>query len=392
MTPVDLAGMARILDRTVAPLRREIPDTAEFAIWSTRTRSALDSGLAVPPEHLWWFVERGDTVLLSDGVTHHFTSAAHVDREAGTISFADLWPEDFFLQQDCNTLGIASVGTRITRAEFARAAVGLVTWDRLPLLDAYLQAYPAQAQSAALQCRIGHMILAIGVDPLTTFAAMRFSMARDLARAAGDTALELECAARLYLSAMCGFAEMMRAGVEGMAGEMTRLLRDLQTSHAPEELEAQLKPQELARLGFCVSQVGRHDVADRAATRAIALDPGFEDSYWLRAAARFEQGRPQDALADVESFLDINDRDMAELKRQRSATHPENNIEPGRIDGAMGEHVFRRTTVLELAVRAAAQLKDFGLTAKYLHLLQALHPDRADVAARIQAMGSVRPT
>ena len=390
MTPVNLTDMARILDQSVAPLRREIPDAAYFAIWSTRTRSALDAGLAVPPEHLWWFVEPGDTVLLSDRITHHFTSAGYVDRDVGTISFADPWPEDFFLKEDRNTLGIAAVNTQITREEFTKAAVGLATWDRLPLFDAYLQAYPSQAQSAAVHCRIGHAILAIGSDRLTPSAAMRFSKAYDLAQAAGDGELERACAAPLYLSAMCGHAVMASTGIEDVAAAMAGLLRDLHRRHSAEELAMQLNPKELARLAFCVSHVGRHDMAEAASTRAMTLEPGFEDSYWLRATARFKQGRAQDAFGDVETFLDINERDMAELKRQRSATHSANNIELRRIDGGMAERVHRRTAVLEVAVSAAVYLKDLDLAAKYLRLLQTLYPDRTDVTMRLAAIESKR--
>jgi tetratricopeptide (TPR) repeat protein len=219
---------------------------------------------------------------------------------------------------------------------------------------------------------------------------MRFSMAYNLARAAGDDTLELVCAASLYLAAMCGHAVVASAGLADVAAAMAGLLRDVHARHSPDKLVEQLKPRELARLAFCVSHIGRHDTAEAATTRAIALEPAFEDSYWLRATARFKQGRAQDALADVETFLEINERDMAEFRRQRSATHPANNIELRRIDGGMAECVHRRTTVLELAVSAAAYLKDFDLAEKYLRLLQTLHPERTDVAMRIAAIEAGR--
>jgi tetratricopeptide (TPR) repeat protein len=386
MTPVDLAEMARISDQSVAPMRREIPDAAFFPIWSTRVRSALDKGLAVPPEHLWWFVEPGDTVLLSDRVTHHFTNAGHVDRDSDMISFADPWPEDFFLKDGRNTLGIEAAGTCIKRAEFAKAAVGIATWDRLSLFETYLKAYPAQAASAEVQCRIGHAILTIGSDRLTPMAAMRFSMAYDLAQQAGNSELALASAARLYLSAMCGHAVMTSVGLQDVAAAMAGLLRDLHSNHSPEELVEQLRPQELTRLAFCVSHIGRHDMAEAASTRAIELDPAFEDGYWLRGTARFKQGRPVEALADVEAFLDINERAMATLRLRRSTTHPNNNIAINQTETALAERVRTRTAVLELAVSAAAYAKDLRLAAKYLHLLQALHPARADVAPRLEAI------
>jgi tetratricopeptide (TPR) repeat protein len=167
---------------------------------------------------------------------------------------------------------------------------------------------------------------------------------------------------------------------------MAGLLRDLHSNHSPEELVEQLRPQELTRLAFCVSHIGRHDMAEAASTRAIELDPAFEDGYWLRGTARFKQGRPVEALADVEAFLDINERAMATLRLRRSTTHPNNNIAINQTETALAERVRTRTAVLELAVSAAAYAKDLRLAAKYLHLLQALHPARADVAPRLEAI------
>jgi tetratricopeptide (TPR) repeat protein len=386
MTPVDLAEMAQIENQDAAPLRREIPDSAVFPIWSARVRSALDKGLAVPPEHLWWFVQPGDTVLLSDRVTHHFTTAGQVDREGGTISFVDPWPENFFLQDGRNTLEIEAAGTRISQAQFTRCAVGIATWDRLSLFEAYLEAYPAQAASAEVQYRIGHAILGIGPDRLAPMAATRFSMAQHLAQKAGNSELALASAARLYLSAVCGHAVMTSAGVQDVAAAMAGLLRDVHANRSPEELVAPLRPQELTRMAFCISHVGRHDMAEAASTRAIELDPAFEDGYWLRGTARFKQGRPVEALADVEIFLEINERAMAGLRLQRSTIHPNNNIAINQTETALAERVRTRTAVLELAVSAAAYAKDLRLAAKYLHLLQALHPTRADVAPRLEAI------
>jgi tetratricopeptide (TPR) repeat protein len=386
MTPVDLTEMARIEDQGAARLRSEIPDSAVFPIWSTRVRSALDKGLAVPPEHLWWFVQPGDTVLLSDRVTHHFTTAGQVDREGGTISFVDPWPEDFFLQDGRNTLGIEAAGTRINQAEFARCAVGIATWDRLSLFEAYLQAYPAQAASAEVQYRIGYAILGIGPDRLAPKAATRFCLAQHLAQQAGNSELALASAARLYLSAVCGHAVMTSAGVQDEAAAMAGLLRDVHANHSPEELVAPLRPQELTRMAFCISHVGRHEMAEAASTRAIELDPAFEDGYWLRGTALFKQGRAVEALVDVETFLDLNERAMTRLKLQRSTIHPTDTVANSQTESALAERVRTRTVVLELAVSAASHARDLRLAVKYLHMLQALHPARSDVAQRLQAI------
>lgn len=370
MTPVDLTGFAQINDRAVAPLRRTIPDTAIFPIWSSRVRTALDKGVAVPPDHLWWFVEPGDTVLLSDRVTHHFTTAGHLDREGDTISFADPWPDDFFLREGFNTLGIRAEGTRIPRAAFTKAAVGIATWDRVSLFDAYLEAYPAQAASAEMQCRIGHAILAIGGDQLMPMAAMRFSMAYDLAGRTDDADLALASAVGLYLSATCGFAVMKAAGLDEVAAAMSGLLWGLYQRHTAGNLAARLRPDELTRLAFCVLHNGRNDLAASASTRAIEMDPAFEDGYWLRATARCRQGRPAEALADVAAFLALNDQAVAALKAHQAAIHPMDSIAGSEVGAALATRLHRRQTVLELAVTAATHAENREAAEAYRRLLE----------------------
>ena len=388
MTPVDLGQSARIHDRVVAPLRKEIPDTAVFPIWSARRRVPLHRGVAVPSAHLWWFAAEEDVVLLSDRQTHHYCSISHIDRDAQTIAFADPWSDRFFLQAGRNTLGICADGTQIGRADFARAAVGLTCWDRLGLFDAYLQAFPAQAESAELRCRIGHAVLNIGSDRLLPCAVEHFDRARTLARAAGDRELELHAAARMYLAATAGFAVFKAAGVEPVAAAMAALSRDAQRHDEAPALIEQLRPEELCRLAFCAGLINRHDMAEAAAARAIEVDPDFEDGWWQRATARFRQGRIAEALADADQYLVLNDRTLPVARARRAALHPMDSVGASELGAEVGEREQRRTAVLELAVSAAAQGKDAPRAIAYLRLLQALHPGREDVVQRLRMLGA----
>jgi tetratricopeptide (TPR) repeat protein len=388
MTQVDLGRFADVLNRSVAPLRQEIPDAAVFAIWSTRRRVPLRRGMAVPPEHRWWFARAEDTALLSDRQTHHFCSVSHVDRDAGLISFSDPWADRFFLKAGRNTLGISAEGTRISRADFARAAVGLTCWDRVGLFDAYLQAFPGQAESAELCCRIGHAVLNVGSDRLLPVAVKHFDRARALARASADRALELHAAARMYLAATAGFAVWKSAGVESMAETLAALSADARQYDTAQVLIEQLEPAELCRLAFCVSLVGRHDMAEAAATRALERDPAFEDGWWQRGTARFKQGRAADALADADHYLALSDRTLPVARTRHTALHPMDSVGASMLGAEVGEREQRRTAVLELAVSAAAHLNDAPRALGYLRLVHALHPGREDVVQRLSLLGA----
>lgn len=388
MTQADLGQFADIWNRVAAPLRNDIPDAAVFPIWSARWRVPLQRGVAVPPAHLWWFARDEDTALLSDRQTHHYCSVSHIDRDNESIAFADPWSDRFFLQEGLNTLGISAEGTRISRADFARVAVGLACWDQLGLFDAYLQAFPAQAESAELRCRIGHAVLNIGSDGLLHKAVEHFDRARTLARAAGNRELELHAAARMYLAATAGFAVWKSAGVEPMATMLAALSKDAQKHDPGQLLIEQLQPAELCRLAFCVSRIGRYDMAEAAATRAIELDRSFEDGWWQRSAARFKQGRPAEALSDADHHLALNDRTLPTARARKEALHPLDSVGASMLAAEVGEREQRRTAVLELAVSAAAHLKDAPRAIGYLRLLQELHPGREDVAQRLRALGA----
>jgi tetratricopeptide (TPR) repeat protein len=386
MTNIDLAESAALENQKVATLRRVIPDAGVFAIWSSRRRVPLDKGLVVPPDHLWWFATSSDMVLLSDRVTHHYTRVSNVDREAGTIGFMDLWPDQFFLQEGRNTLGIHAHGTVITRADFARAVVGIHTWDRLSLFDAYLKAFPEQAASAEVQCRIGYAIMTIGTEILTPRAAVYFDRARHLAEGVGNVALELEAAARVFCAGACGHARMQVMGDAAAAQQMNELLSSVFRRHDKDTLLAQLRPRELGRLAFCAEQINDFATVEAAGNRAIELDSEFEDGYWLRATARFKTGRPRDALKDIETMIALNDRSLAQLDARERATHADNVIALAQIATQRGERRERRTKGLEMGVYAAGHSLDVNAALRYLRQLAQLHPTREDVRQRLQAL------
>lgn len=386
MTNIDLAESAALEDQSVAVMRRTIPDSAVFPIWSSRRRVALDKGLAVPPDHLWWFATPGDTVLLSDRVTHHYTRVGVVDRAASTISLMDPWPDQFFLQEGRNTLGICARGTVITRADYARAVVGINTWDRLSLFDAYLEAFPEQAMSAEVQCRIGYAIMTIGREILTPRAAVHFALARQLAERAGNSALELEAAARVFCAGSCGYASMQVEGNAAAGQQMHALVSAVFTRHGPNALMAQLRAHELCRMACSAGRVNEFAGAEAAATRAIALDPDFEDGYWLRAMARVNTGRPREALDDIETVVALNDRALAKLDARDRATHHRDVVALQQIAAQRAERRDRRTTVLDLGIIAARHLGDAKATLGYLRQLAQLHPAREDVQQQLRVV------
>jgi tetratricopeptide (TPR) repeat protein len=329
-------------------MRHELPDSGVFPIWSRRRQVPLRDGLVVPAEHLWWFVATEDTVLLSDRVTHHYANVSYIDEAAQTISFGDPWADEFFLQAGRNTLGIEAQGTRITRADFERAAVGLHTWDRLTLFDAYFAAHPEQAATADAQIRVGHLTLGLGSDSLAPQAAVRFARALDSATKAGDQVLRRHAAACLFLAAVCvqSLAQSMRN--EPVTRAMNDFVRLAQSVAPAAALVAELQPKELARLAFAALRVKQPRAAIAWCSAALEHDACFEDGYWLRAQAHADLGDATAAMKDVEQFLALNTTAVEDLERRLAATHPDASIDLAQLRHDLAERKDRRQRVLEI--------------------------------------------
>ena len=122
-----------------------IPETVPYAFYADKYHSLPEKAVVLPAEHIWWLAAPQDGLLLSDRITHHYTGVAQVDREGERIYFRDGWPEDFFLFEGRNTIGAAARlenGLSISKAEFLKAVVGLVTIDTPTLIEDYFAAFP----------------------------------------------------------------------------------------------------------------------------------------------------------------------------------------------------------------------------------------------------------
>ena len=118
---------------------QNVSDALYFCFYSNRLSSLPHEAISVSKQDLWWLAQRGDSILLSDGIIHHLTSIDKVDNETGRIYFFDPWPDFFFLKEGLNQAGVAArtaggagvaVVLRVFRAFVARGAV--VAWEVQP--------------------------------------------------------------------------------------------------------------------------------------------------------------------------------------------------------------------------------------------------------------------
>jgi tetratricopeptide (TPR) repeat protein len=363
-----------------------VPEALYYAFYTDRYRAPQERAITVPATHLWWLVNEGDTVLLSDGITSHYTEVDRVDRAEDRIYFNDDWPERFFLLSGRNRLGIVARNDRglsVSESEFARASVGLIAWDTPSLINNYFTAYPEQTRNYDALMRFGFALMDAEADLLAPTAANLFASAMKLAP---DDASRERAAKQAYLAAACGAgygeanndAEALHSGKEAM--------RRVVESYPSDLLESGLSPRELARLGYAANRLGQFGAAIRILSRAIDKEPDFEDAYWLRATATGKHGDPAKSAEDARKAIALNDIALAELEREKDAIDPR-GIQEHRYNSAkIGGRKKRRESEIQTLLIANLVMRNFGQARIAANLLIDLNPDRDEGYAQLAAV------
>jgi tetratricopeptide (TPR) repeat protein len=357
--------------------RGPVPDALYFAFYSAHYRVAPELAITVPAEHLWWLASDGDQVLLSDRATRHYTSVASVDREEKRVYFYDPWPDEFFLLPDRNTFGIAarsSPGLNVSKEEFLRVLVGLVTWDTPKLVQHYLAAFPDQRKSHDTLIRFGFALLDPEADLFAPMAAILFL---DAARVAPDDAARDMAARQAYLAAACGAYFANARGDRQTFAAMESLLRDVMSAHGRAALDAGLSARELTRLGDAAGNAGDHAGARAIFDRAIAKDPEFENAYRSRAVARAAGGDAVGAADDAARAIELNNVALERLLAARAAIDPRGHWELQHKDGEIGDLRERRMSELAILVNACVALREFAQARDAARTLIELCPNQA---------------
>jgi hypothetical protein len=360
------------LEASTGGVRKQVPEALWLVFWNARFRVPLDKGMSLPAGQLWQVLADGDTVLLSDGVTHHYSRVGHLDREARTIGFSDQWPDEFFLQSGRNVLGIAARGCIVSQDDFAKVAVGFLTWHTTALLRSCLQAF--NASDALAHLRAGHAVMAAGPEYLGVHAAPLFLKAMDLADAAGDAALARNAAARAYLALRCGASAIaQRADAPAMAAlqamaQATRRHGDAQA------LWNELTPGELCRFSHNLLAAGMPEAAARAAEVAFAKDASWEDAYRLRAVA-LTRIDPAAAIGAAQRALELNAAELERLRAEekRLGSPPPAVVSTNTLRLRRAEQ--RRIQGVETLMAAASNAGDLPLARAAVAELCELRPD-----------------
>ena len=304
-----------------------IPSALYFAFYNDRFAGEEGATVSLSPAHLWWLVAPGDSVLLSDGIVHHYTMVSSVDRSAERVAFADPWEDRFFLKEGLNMAGVSAVpvdgvrGLTVSADEFQRVIVGLETIDTPALLERYLDNFPEQRRNFRVLLELGLAVLDSEREDLTPIAAAYLDQALFAALLAPPHERE-RIAAVLYLALNVALFKA-RSSAEALAAKpfedrLFRLLLD----YTEPLLQELLSVEQLCRMANAAGWAKDFDRASRLFQIAIARQPDHVQARHLRAAAFFHRKEFAAAIEDALIALAANGREVAQFQQERDALDP----------------------------------------------------------------------
>lgn len=323
------------------------PQALYFAFCSDKVKLPPQDAIAIPREDLWWIAAPDDLVLLSDRITHHFTTVHRVSPEGQKIYFLDDWPDRIFLKEGLNSADVRAeispyfggvfddvvpgrkeVG--ITREEYLRVVVGLITQDTPAVLERYLEHRPQARSDYAFNLSCGLSLLDVSQDALARFAVPWLERALTLAREGVRPDDERRAAGALYVALLVS-GQRARACEEVLAEKpFEDCRRDLVTRYGERQLLDSLDIEQLCRLGNAAGWGQDFDAATLFLDLALTREPGHEGGRWLRAKLRLRRDDAAGALEDASAAIAANLRRTQEREAERDARDPRDRW--GRID------------------------------------------------------------
>jgi tetratricopeptide (TPR) repeat protein len=386
-----------------AHFRAALPETTlYFAFCSNRIKLSPEEAISVPRDDLWWLAAPGDTLLLTDRRTHHYVSIHHIDAETDRIFLLDPWPDRIFLKRGLNLANVEAVVepivpgndatyklVSITRAEFLRTAVGIITRDTPDLIAAYEAHDPSARQQPRMQLAFGLALMDAESNVLAPQAARHYKLALQLTQSAQSGELATYAAARLYVALVCAL-HYQRLSREPLAEKpFDDMLRQLLSQQPEEQLLAQARCSELCRLGHAAGASEDYPNALRLLDIAVLRFPQEEEPWRLRAKARVLTEDHAGAVADATAALSLNQARIERLEAQRESWHPYDRFSRQQDTDLIGGLRERRVDELNLRTVALTRLGRTVEARADANALVALSPDASGAYAKLAVIEQI---
>lgn len=377
MPKTSLSDMRNNLQET---LRGDRVEWLSFAFKSDERQSDDSSVISAAKDVLLCMAAPGDGVLLSDRVTHHYTTVARVDRRAGYVYIADPWPDRIFLKEGLNGAGVKAVHDdgfiRVTHDEFRRVLVGLVTMDTLQLVEQYFRMSPSAKRDPMVYLAFAQTVLGTKKRRFRAAAIQLLEQGLGVAVQVSQKATELSIASKLHYLFLLSSYEAQGEGRVSEAPMLNQRAQVLGERYSAKSLFEANTAEEFRHLGDALANLGNHANAIQFFDSAIGRDPSFEEAFIHRGIAKRLQGELDQAVADLSQALHLNSVALEKLTTEYNRR--QRNVWGDRKDKSrMGELANRRARGLQERGQAFLFLNRCDEATKDAKEFLAMKPDQA---------------
>jgi tetratricopeptide (TPR) repeat protein len=300
-----------------------------FAFQSDKYYSNDSSVISAGADIILCLAAPGDTVLLSDRKTHHYTSIARIDRQVGHVYISDQRPERIFLKEGLNKVGIKAVidgkFIRITHDEFRRVIVGLVTNDTIQLAEQYFQMNPPAKQDPMVYLAFAQTASGTGSQRFREPAIRLLEQGLVVATQASQKAQQVRIASKLHHLLLLSTYEAQKEGKLSDVQALSQRAQALEEHYSTNSLFDENTAQEFRQLGDALTNIGDYRKAIQFFDSAIWRDSSYEEAFLHRGMVKRLQGALDPAIADLSQALRLNDAALTKLtveyeRRQRNVS------------------------------------------------------------------------
>ena len=373
MTKTSLSDMRNNLQET---LRGDRVEWLSFAFKSDERQSDDSSVISASKDVLLCMAAPGDGVLLSDRVTHHYTTVARVDRRAGYVYIADPWPDRIFLKEGLNGAGVKAVHDdgfiRVTHDEFRRVLVGLLTMDTLQLVEQYFRMSPSAKRDPMVYLAFAQTALGTKNRRFRAAAIQLLEQGLGVALQVGQKAVEQRIASKLHYLFLLSSYEVK--GEERIS--LNHRAQVLGARYGAKNLYEENAAEEFQDLGDTLANLRDFANAIPFFDLAIGRDPRYEVAFIHRGIAKRLQGELDQAVADLSQALHLNSVALEKLTTEYNRR--QRNVWGDRKDKSrMGELANRRARGLQERGQAFLFLNRCDEATKDAKEFLAMKPDQA---------------
>lgn len=257
------------------------PNILFYTIYNQRLASRDSEVINLPFNAFWCIATRGDVILLSDDITHHYTRIASIDRAGQTVDMIDRWPDilQSFVEFSPKTIKAQSgneagrILVRFSRSNFEKLFIASITLDTADLPNRLEKLLPSELWTPELYIALGRTLLYASQDKTFPFPAAQLLI--DGVRAAGRAdkqELVKDTIPTLFTALVLAHFAAIAEGNKEIAKRALQYISDVNTRYGNEPIK-RMDAEDALRISVVATNTHNWEDATVFLEQAITKNP-----------------------------------------------------------------------------------------------------------------------